>query len=162
MCLISRPRKERKKKRSEDERGMEFISWKIGFNWQRPNDGEERSFKNFFPFTKILQNVSFFRKDWSIPPLYLRTEKKKGRNSSRSSDELSSRTSFFFQLTIHRQRWSTRVAQDSCAGRRCIFGLFEREEEGWGDAEEEEEKRRITRRRRDKSRGRSHRCTLSN
>lgn len=31
-----------------------------------------------------------------------------------------------------------------------------------GDAEEEEEKRRITRRRRDKSRGRSHRCTLSN
>lgn len=52
MCLISRPRKERKKKRSEDERGMEFISWKIGFNWQRPNDGEERSFKNFFSFYK--------------------------------------------------------------------------------------------------------------
>lgn len=52
MCLISRPRKERKKIRSEDERGMEFISWKIGFNWQRPNDGEERSFKNFFSFYK--------------------------------------------------------------------------------------------------------------
>lgn len=148
MCLISRPRKERKKKRSEDERGMEFISWKIGFNWQRPNDGEERSFKIFFPFTKILQNVSLFRKDWSIPPLYLRTEKKKGRNSSRSSDELSSRTSFFFQSTIHRQRWSTRVAQDSCAGRRCIFGLFEREEEGGrcrrrrGEEEDNEKKTR--------------------
>lgn len=148
MCLISRPRKERKKKRSEDERGMEFISWKIGFNWQRPNDGEERSFKNFFSFYKDFTKRLALSKRLKHSSVVFTNRKEKRKKFIALERWTLLSNQLFFQSTIHRQRWSTRVAQDSCAGRRCIFGLFEREEEGGrcrrrrGEEEDNEKKTR--------------------